>query len=208
MAKPVNFVLIEPANRAKRVKPPLEHYHGVPPGWSADEMSAFHASLKGTHPLIDPRAAKAPKHWQDHRSRHRLSLHRVDQGIRLGDEACVEIAVRYIELRYMGSCTGYIRGGLARRLKSAVLTNHQQTRLNQHFLKLVVERDYSFEFREYRTLWSRIIDARFLDAVLTHLQLSANSARLGGGWLMNLIIAYERRQLKPQPTPRPIRCRN
>lgn len=72
------------------------------------------------------------------------------------DIACVELAVRYIELRYIGSYSGFMRALLARALKSAALTAHQIERLNRVFLSIVENHYYTEEFKEYVKLWRRI----------------------------------------------------
>lgn len=139
---------------------PLEVYHGVPPGWRANEIVAEHARLGGTFDLTGPDATEpgAPAWLPDRYSwlQYRQTLHRIGDGILQGDTACVEIAVRYIVLRYIGSYSGFLRQMLARRLKHATLNEDQRRRLCSHFAQLVIAGERTDEFREYAKLWRKI----------------------------------------------------
>jgi hypothetical protein len=68
-----------------------------------------------------------------------------------------ELAIRYIELHYIGSYSGYIRVRLARALRKGELSEPQKDRLNQHFLRLVETGNFTAEFKEYKKLWRGII---------------------------------------------------
>ncbi len=87
---------------------------------------------------------------------YKRSMYRVADGVKAGDRACVELAIRYIELHHIGSYSGYIRALLARRLKHVELTEDQKRRLIHHFEQIVANRDYRQEFRDYKKLWRRI----------------------------------------------------
>ena len=138
----------------------LETYHGVPMGWSQAELIATHHSLGGSFPLQSPEATEpgAPAWLPDRKNwlQYRATLYRIAEGIRAGDSVCIELAVRYIELRYIGSYSGFIRARLARALKSATLTGEQTARLNRVFLAMVQNHDYTQEFKEFANLWRRI----------------------------------------------------
>jgi hypothetical protein len=182
----------------------LEHYHGVPKGWSADILFGRHANLGGTYPISDFEIGKwaAPSFMTERYEwlRYRQTLYRIADGIRAQDAACAEIAIQYIELHYIGSYSGFVRAKLARALKHADLTKRQKIRLNAHFLKMVMERNYTEEFYEYRALWGRIIDKPCLDAVNKHFQENdVNSRGKHSGWLPKLMAAFELRTAKPAP---------
>jgi hypothetical protein len=81
----------------------------------------------------------------------------VADGVAQDDPACIELAVRFIELRYIGSYSGFIREKLARRLGHATLTSDQVARLNRHFRDLVVNDERTHELRAYLRLWRRIM---------------------------------------------------
>lgn len=133
---------------------PLEIYHGVPKGWHASETIAEHARLGGVFPLETPDVVKpgAPAWLQ-----YRATLYRMADGVRENDPACVELAVRYIELRHIGSYSGFVRSLLSRRLKHAALSTSQAGRLHEHFLSLVLSGERTEEFRHYLALWRRIL---------------------------------------------------
>lgn len=140
---------------------PLEVYHGVPKGWYAPELLSEHKRLGGTFNLSGPEATEpgAPC-WMPERYawlQYRATLYRVGDGVVAKDPACIELAIRYIELRYMGSYSGYLRSLFSRRLKHVTLTATQQSRLHEHFRGLVLCGERSDEFRDYMNLWRLII---------------------------------------------------
>src|SRR5688572_16683269 len=140
---------------------PLEIYHGVPKGWHAEEILAEHKRLGGKFDVHGPEAKEpgAPS-WMPARYQwlqYRETLYRIADGARGNDFACAELAIRFIELRHIGSYSGFIRARLARALKHADLTEGQRLRLHNHFSSLFRRREWTQEFREYVRLWRRII---------------------------------------------------
>ena len=136
-------------------------YHGVPKGWYTHEVLAEHARLGGTFDLSGPKATEpgAPC-WMPERSawlQYRATLYRVGDGVAAKDPACIELAIRYIELRYIGSYSGFVRSLLSRRLKHVHLSAAQQIRLHEHFRRLVLTGERSDELRDYISLWRLII---------------------------------------------------
>ena len=181
--------------RRRGVQIPVEIYHSVPNGWRADDIFSVHRSMRGTFPISDFDVGKwrAPS-WMPNRYewlRYKATLERVAGGVRAGDAACVELAVRYIELRYIGSYSGFLRARLAKALKSADLNPRQRFRLDDHFLSLVLNQDYTEEFREYRKLWARIITDEPLDRV-TVLFRRLSAGEMEPTWLIELRAAQER----------------
>ena len=87
---------------------PLEVYHGIPKGWSARELLAEHARLGGTYDIGARKPPNLALHsWLPERKawlQYRQTLYRIADRVRADDPACVELAIRYIELRYIGSC--------------------------------------------------------------------------------------------------------
>jgi|GEM_PF-1605025 len=179
--------------RHRGVNIPLEVYHGVPKGWKADEIFGAHALMRGTYPISDFEICRggAPA-WMTQRyewQRYRETLYRVSDGIRAGDDACCEIAIRYIELAYIGSYSGFLRTKLARALKHADLDAKQKSRLNEHFLKRVLARDYTEEFREYWKLWSLIVTEKILNQVVSHFDDLSEVEK--PAWLPKFIASYK-----------------
>ncbi len=142
---------------------PLEKYHGVPHGWSKNEILDEHKVLGGQFDIDGEEATEpgAPGYLPDRYNwlQYRQTLYRVCDGVRGNDPACIELAIRYIELNYIGSYSGFIREKLARALKSASLLNSQDNRLRRHFETLVNENMCFQEFGEYKKLW-KVIDKR------------------------------------------------
>jgi hypothetical protein len=140
----------------------LEIYHGVPEGWSKEEIISTHKSLNGSHNIEGPNATEpgAPSWLPDRYNwlQYRETLRRVAEGVLEGDLACIEIAIRYIELNYFGSYSGFIRERLARCLKNQELTNSQIERLKTHFQKLIDIKMCFDEFREYKKLRQRLVN--------------------------------------------------
>lgn len=157
---------------------PLEVYHGVPAGWRADEIVAEHARLGGTFDLCGPEATEpgAPAWMPDRVAwlQYRETLRRVADGVGAGDRACIELAVRYIELRHIGSYSGYLRSRLARRLKRAPLTESQRSRLHRHFSDMVVAGERTYEFREYARLWQAIVTDAEVEALAERVRKQTN----------------------------------
>jgi hypothetical protein len=148
---------------------PLEVYHGVPKGWYAQQIVAEHAQLGGTFDLNCPEATEpgAPS-WMPERHawlQYRQALYRLADGILAQDAACVELAIRYIELRYIGSYSGFVRSLLSRRLKHASLSKEQKTRLHRHFAGLVKDDERTEEFRDYVKLWRQIVTDEELETL-------------------------------------------
>ncbi len=167
------------------VEIPLSVYHGVPRGWHAHEIVEEHAKLHPTHELIVPDATEpgAPS-WLPERKewlQYRAALYEVVKGISNGDSACIELAIRFIELRYIGSYSGFIRERLARRLANAQLNNDQKSRLHLHFAKLVLDQERTDEYRAYVKVWRRIITSAQRAEVLAN--LCAAHGEQSAAWL-------------------------
>ena len=148
---------------------PMEIYHGVPMGWYAHEIISEHARLGGIFNLRGNDATEpgAPT-WLPERYdwlQYRQTLYRVADGVLTGDAACVELAIRYIELRHIGSYSGYIRARICRRLKHATLMPTQRSRIHQHFAELVINDELTHEFSEYVKLWRRLITDAELESL-------------------------------------------
>ena len=154
-------------------KPPLHAYHGVPQGWYAAQIIDEHRRLGGRFNLAGPEATEpgAPS-WLPERYewlQYRTTLYRIADGIAHQDDACVELAVRYIELRYIGSYSGYIRSRLYRRLKQATLSSDRKERLDKHFWSLAIAGVRTTEFKDYVGLWRRVLDEARLSSRLAEL---------------------------------------
>lgn len=152
-----------------RFKVSLETYHGVPAGWSKTKLIATHRALGGVFMITSPEATEpgAPSWLPDRKNwlQYRATLYKIAKGVRAKDPACIELAVRYIELRYIGSYSGYIRTRLARGLKHASLSAEQKERLDRVFLSMVKSRDYTCEFREYVKVWQRIASPEAIEFI-------------------------------------------
>jgi len=140
---------------------PLEVYHGVPKGWYASNILAEHARLGGNYDIGGPEATEpgAPS-WLPERKawlQYRETLYRIADGVSANDSACIELAIRYIELRHIGSYSGFVRSLLSRRLKHVPLSPQQQKRLHRHFRDLVLGGERTEEFRDYVKLWRLFI---------------------------------------------------
>lgn len=140
---------------------PLSIYHGVPQGWAKEEIIHKYIALGGTQ-NIEPEEAQEPgaPSWLPDRYnwlQYRATLYKIADGLRDHDEACIEIAVQYIELNYFGSYSGFIRERFARLLKSKKLTFKQASRLRRHFKNLKNHRELFQEFKEYKKLENYIL---------------------------------------------------
>ncbi|MGL4666359.1 MAG: hypothetical protein ACRCWR_00325 [Saezia sp.] len=135
---------------------PLKIYHGVPKGWTKEEILATYSTLGGKN-KFDTNEATEPgaPYWMPDRYnwlQYRHTLYEIAKGVQAGDEACIELAIRYIELNYFGSYSGFIRAKLARKLKFQHISIAQQKRLCLHFKSLINQQLCFEEFREYNKL--------------------------------------------------------
>lgn len=169
---------------------PLNIYHGVPEGWYAPQIVAEHERLGGQFNLYGSEATEpgAPAWFHERRDwlQYRATLYRVADGILAGDLACVELAVRFIELRYIGSYSGFVRALLSRRLKHASLTEGQRERLHTHFSALVLREDRTDEFREYVKLWRRLITPAQLQRLVAQLENQPGGQARASWWLSKM----------------------
>jgi hypothetical protein len=140
---------------------PWDEYHGVPAGWHMADILAMHARLDGRFPIApgsypgsNGRRSALPGHaWVEYRA----TLYGVAEGLLVDDPACVEIALRYIALRHIGSYSGFLRSLLARRLRHATRSVDQDDRLNGHFALLVARGERCQEFSDYLSLWRLLL---------------------------------------------------
>lgn len=164
----------EMAGTHRGQKVPLSIYHAVPAGWRSDEVIAQHAELHAKHQLIVPDDTEpSSPPWLPNRKewlQYRAALYEVARGVAIGDPACIELAIRFIELRYLGSYSGFIREKLARRLANTQLTGSHKLRLHRHFEALVFAQERTQEFRAYAKLWRRIITSKQRTELLVRLE--------------------------------------
>lgn len=80
----------------------------------------------------------------------------VTDGVQLGDAACIELAVGYLEADLMHSGTGYLRERIARALRHAPLGDQQRERLRRLFVGQLRDGRMHKEYREYIRLFRRI----------------------------------------------------
>jgi len=144
-------------------KPPLEVYHGVPEGWRKESIIGAHQRLNPNHELEVPEATEpgAPAWLPDRYNwlQYRASLYEVAAGIKQACPACVELGVRYIELDYMGSYSGYIKERLATVLRGARLSSDQESRLMGCIDALAAAGQRRYEWRQYSRLAASISGA-------------------------------------------------
>jgi len=134
----------------------FEEYHSVPGEWEPLAVIAAHRDLGGTFDIAStPRQAVGSSGKSDYRA----LWYNVADGIRAGDAACIEIAIRFVEARIIVSYSGFARTRIARALKGVPLSEPQRRRLSSHFLKLLEAGDKCDEFREYLKLWPMVINA-------------------------------------------------
>ena len=139
---------------------PLDVYHGVPAGWSKDELIEKYLNLGGKASIEPDEASEpgAPSWLPDRHNwlQYRATLYKIADGLHASDKVCIEFAVQYIELNYFGSYSGFIRERLARLLKGSKLNFKQAVRLKRHFQSLRNNKVFFQEFREYKKLEKRI----------------------------------------------------
>jgi len=83
-------------------------------------------------------------------------MNSVVEGIILGDKACIQLAVDYIEDNIMSPTTGYLRERMARSLRHVDLTPYQKESLAKTFLNQLSTQSINKEFKEYIRLFKTI----------------------------------------------------
>lgn len=150
----------------------FDNYHAVPERWSHGAAIAEHRRLGGTFDIAGtPRRTVFPNGIAVHRLWYNLG-----DGARAGDAACVELAVRFIEERFIVSYSGYARTRLARALKRVVLSPEQERRLSTHFLALLKRGERCHEFDAYLALWPVVVNDADRKEVQELIAASADSA--------------------------------
>ena len=129
----------------------FEEYHSVPERWSAKGLADQLRALGGTFDL-----GYSPSHGA---RAHESMWYNLSDGVRAGDDACIEMAVRFVEDRFISSYSGFARARIARALKHARLSRDQKARLSCHFLGLLEKGDRTEEFSEYLRLWPAVISS-------------------------------------------------
>jgi hypothetical protein len=130
-----------------------DEYHAIPQGWDEESLIAEYRRLNGRGSIGPGESIVNLSPWR----RYWHTMYYIASELETGDLASIELAVRYIELHYIGSYAGYIRGLLARRLKHAPLSREQRARLARHFYGLLEAEERCGEFSAYISLWRRII---------------------------------------------------
>lgn len=131
----------------------FEAYHAVPDQWQPEAVVATHRELGGTFDVGgSPREA-----FKHGRSDYRNLWYNIADGVRAGDTACTELAVRFIEDNFIVSYSGYSRTRLAHALKCATLTPEQKERLSSHFLNMLERGDRQCGYTAYLELWPFVI---------------------------------------------------
>ncbi|MCR9243473.1 MAG: hypothetical protein NXI31_00470 [bacterium] len=166
---------------------PLHVWHGVPAGWRAEEIRAEHRRLHGTFDIGGPEATEpgAPDWLPDRHAwlQYRATLYRVADGVTADDAACVELAIRFLELHHIGSYGGYVRSKFARRLKHVELTAAQRSRLHEHFSRLLARGERVYEFVDYLPLWRQVATREQWQ------QVRERFAASGNAWLRSRLAA-------------------
>ena len=139
---------------------PLTYYHSVPVGWAkAEVLSSEYQSFRSEYKLDTSKVTKpgAPSWMPDRYNwlRYKHMLYEVAKGVRARDGACIELAVRYIELNHFGSYSGFIRTKLAKSLLKQKLSMSQKERLCIHFKRLIRIGQCFHEFRQYKKLMKK-----------------------------------------------------
>jgi len=173
-----------------------DDYRAIPQGWDEESLVAEHCRLNGTGG-IRPGLSAGSDPWH----RYRQTMYYIAYRVSTGDLASIELAVRFIELHYIGSYAGYIRALLARRLKHARLSREQRARLALHFHGLLAADERCHEFSVYIGLWRRIIAPAEILAVKALVDDSAPEDREFGEQLLRKLGHGTRSGRPDRPRP-------
>lgn len=139
---------------------PAKVYHGVPQGWSSADIAKQHAAIGACHGLVVPEETEpgAPSWLPDRYNwlQYRATVRALVDGIREKCPACIELAIRCIELDYIGSYSGYLKAKLARTLYRAPIDPQQADRLIRHFDTLAATGQRRHEWGSFQRLLERL----------------------------------------------------
>lgn len=126
--------------------------------WSVENVLKRYDVLKSIHTPAKDFELKPRIHTDSNRGITWIYhiMNSVGDGILLGDQACVELAIQFIQDDVMDSHTGYIRERLARALKNIALSDIQKKKITQTFMNQLKTGNMYKEFGEYIKLFKVI----------------------------------------------------
>ncbi len=134
----------------------FEDYHAIPERWTPAVVLAIHKTLGGNFDIATrPRVAVGGRG----RSDYRALWYNIADGVRAGDQACVELAIQFIEEHLIVSYSGFARSRIARALRHCSLSQSQKGRLSAQFLTLLATGNRCEEFSEYLKLWPLVVNS-------------------------------------------------
>lgn len=136
-----------------------EVYEPIPRGWKHWEIADRHRELGGTFEVKLTQDKLVP-FWAFYAERPwRASvevLGQVCEGIKVDDQACIEIAIQYLELNHFASYSGHVRQRMASLLKNTYLSKTQKRRIIKWHLSLRQRREFLTEYREIYKLAKKL----------------------------------------------------
>lgn len=131
-----------------------DSYREVSAPWDAPHVLATYARLTKSLHVRVPRNLAIDSRYPFAQARH--ALHQLSLGIPCEDQACVWLCAEFVVSDCFFSGSGYLKAGMARRLKQVPLDEQTKDLLRKGILDLWKRAGYRREWREYCNLLRRI----------------------------------------------------
>lgn len=125
-------------------------YYCPPVKWSLAEVRQRYARLASSYKVADPLSLEYP--YESDLIKLKYALWDISAAIKRRDDAAIEIAIEFVLSDVFFHYSGYIRAGMARRLKSAGLPETANERLRRGLLRLFSSGSFGPEHKDFARL--------------------------------------------------------
>ncbi len=129
-------------------------YYFPPNAWTFSEVRQRYERLAKSFKVKDPLLLEYPYESELIKLKH--ALWEISRGIKKQDGAAIEIAIEFVLSGVFFHYSGYIRATMARRLKSAGLSETAKERLRRGLFKLFSSDTFGPEHKEFARLLRNI----------------------------------------------------
>lgn len=129
-------------------------YYCPPKEWTFAEVRQRYESLANSYRIKEPLIFEYP--WESELIKLKHALWDISGAIKKQDSAATEIAIEFVMSDVFFHYSGYIRATMARRLKSAGLSETSKERLRQGLFRLFLSNTFGPEHKEFARLLRNI----------------------------------------------------
>lgn len=132
----------------------ISAYHEVPPEWAANHLIETYARLVKSFHVDSPRNLGVSVVHPLVQARH--ALHQLSLGIKSNDQACIWLSAQFVASTSYFSGSGYLKAGMARRLKQSTLDEQTKDVIRKGALQSWSQGLYRQDWRELHGLLRHI----------------------------------------------------